>query len=375
MVPRRLFKNRDLPPQNYQHLCGNKRERELASLPLPGVDRLVEIRSPEGKRDFDPKDYRALYRYCFPEPDEQSLWSSMVGTVSDMARIDSGTEGSEELRKTYGMLRYRDVVALSGRRVVGFTSFVTMPLDEGNAVVYSLYSGTADQEFMEKQYGCQESFRGRGLASLFMLLKHGMAEEDAHKLGYAGNVAGTIMDASFIGQADDERGIRETRTRLEIYQRLGALALMLDTGSDCWVTPCFQPALSEYSNPILMHLLFRERGVDSKRLGQVSEIDLELARNLASAYASTYAWQSTPGEIVEMDGFIGARFAAAKRAILVPLGFLPNITELASMDPMLKTQVERDYGPVGEHAERIIRAISQMDPWRRPFLSDMIPIR
>ncbi len=357
MVPRALFRNRVISPNDYRHLAGSRKEVELAGLPLPGVDRLVEIRSPEGKRDFNPKDYRALYRYCFPEPDEQSPWSSMKGTFSDMARIDSGTEGSEELRKTYGMLRYRDVVALSGRRVVGFTSFVTMPLDTGNAVVYSLYSGMADQAFMITQYGSTDNFRGKGMASLFMLIKHGMAEEDARKLGYAGNVAGTMMDASFIGQADTETGIRETRTRLEVYQRLGALALMLDTGSDCWITPCFQPALSEYSNPILMHLLFRERQANPERLGGVSEIDLGLARNLAGAYASTYAWQSTPAEISEMDGFIDTRFAAAKRAILVPVERLPNMATLASMDSVLKEQVERDYGPVDEHGARIKTAL------------------
>jgi hypothetical protein len=357
MVPRALFRNRDISPNDYRHLAGSRKEVELAGLPLPGVDRLVEIRSPKGKRDFNPKDYRALYRYCFPEPDEQSPWSSMAGTFSDMARIDSGTEGSDMLRKTYGMLRYRDVVALSGRQVVGFTSFVTMPLDSGNAVVYSLYSGTADQAFMITQYGRLDNFRGKGLASLFMLVKHGMAEEDARKLGYAGSVAGTMMDASFIGQADSETGIRETKTRLEINQRLGALALMLDAGSGCWVTPCFQPALSEHSNPILMHLLFRERQANPERLGGISEIDLGLARNLAAAYASTYAWQSTPDEISEMDGFVDSRFAAAKRAILVPVEHLPDITALASADPMLRDQVERDYGQPGEHAKMIKTAL------------------
>ncbi|MDD5172369.1 MAG: hypothetical protein PHF60_05025 [Candidatus ainarchaeum sp.] len=339
------------------HLSGSERERKLVSLPLPEVDRFVEIRSPKGKRDFDTADYRALYRYCFPEPDEQSPWSSMVGTITDTARIDSGTEGSEALRKKYGSLRYRDVVALNGRRVVGFTSFVTMPLDSNNGIVYSLYTGMADKAFMGSQYGSSQNFRGRDLVSLFMVLRHGMAEEDAQKLGYARNVAGTMMDASFIGQGHDAQDIRDTRKRLDIYGHLGALVLMLDAGSGCWITPCFQPALAENSNPLLMHLLFRERQIDYKRIAPVSEIDLELARNLARAYASSYDWQSSPVEIDEMRGFMDTRFAAAKRAILVRPEDLPNMAVLASMDDVLKKQVERDYGSLSEHARRIERAL------------------
>jgi hypothetical protein len=357
MVPRILFKNREVSPQDYQHLCGHNRERALSTLQLPGVDRFVEIRSPRGKSDFNPADYRSLYRYCFPKPDEQSPWSSMIGTVSDMARIDSGTEGSEQLRRTYGLLRYRDMVALSDKRVVGFTSFVTMPLCSENAVVYSLYSGIADQAFMGSRYGRQENFRGRGLVNLFMLLRHGIAEDDARTLGYARNVAGTMMDASFIGQANNDREIRETRTRLEIYRHLGALVLMLDAGSGCLVTPCFQPALAEESNPLLMHLLFRERQVNPARLARVTEVGLEMARNLARAYASSYDWQSTPEEIDKMRGFMDTRFASAKRAVLVPPEHLLDIAALASMDPLLKAQVERDYGPINEHAERIRTAL------------------
>lgn len=355
MVQRGIFKNRVLRLEGYKDLAGNERERMLASLPLPGID-FVEWKSPEGKRDFNPSDYRALYEHCFPNPDEQSPWSEMKGTISDMARIDKAVKGSAKLQKKYKALRYHDVVVLSEKDVIGFTSFATIPLDSENTVVYGLYAGVADPAFMKKQYGGGRYLIGNDIISRLYVLAHGLAQEDAMKRVYAKNVAGTFMESEFIGQANDEQGIRETKARLRMHSSHGALTMMLDTGNGL-ITPCVQPALSDDSNPLLMHLLFRERMINPDRLDRITEIDLRTAMNLMRSHAYSYEWQSTESEIVQMHRTIDQRIGAAKRAILVPPRELPNIVELARMDPMLMAQVERDYGSIAEHSQRIKSAL------------------
>ncbi len=345
---KRVFRNRELQLKDFTHLCGTTRERQVVSA-APMVDRFIELRSPRGRRDFDPAHYRELYRHCFPNPDEQSPWSAMIGTVRDMNHIDR----SLKLQRKYRFLRYHDVVALKGRAVVGFTSFATMSLADGRTVAYDLYTGVADRLFMLDTYGINRNFRSFGIAHSFYVLRHGIAEEDGKKLGYASEVAGTILESEMIGQGNDEQSIRDTRTRLQIHQRMGALTLMIDAGSDCWITPHLQPRLSDDSNPLLMHLLFRQLQLDGVSTDQISEIDRDLATSLLRAYIYSFEHQSTEAEIAEMLDNMNSRLTAGKRFILVPPDKLPDMVTLARNDPFLREQIERDHGSLDEHARKV----------------------
>ncbi|MCI0562966.1 MAG: GNAT family N-acetyltransferase, partial [Nitrososphaera sp.] len=285
--------------------------------------------------------------------DELSPWRDMMGSVYELNHIDN----SPELQKKYRFLRYHDLVAVWGGKVVGFTSFATMPLGTGESVVYNLYTGVADSKFMSDTYGRNQDFRSRGIGRSFYVIRHGMAEEDCRKLGYAREVSGTVFESEFIGQAKNEEEIRYTRSRLDIHQRHGALTLMIDTGSGCWITPHLQPKLSEDSDTLLLHLLYRKLRID-QRLDKITEIDKDLARALLKAYIYNFEHQSTESELQEMRGNMESRFAAAKRFILVPPDQLPDMGKLASMDPMLAEQVRRDYGSIEEHEKKIKKALS-----------------
>jgi hypothetical protein len=342
-------RNRELDPKEFRRFCGTDRERRLIEAPI--ADRFVELRCPRGRRDFEPKDYWQLYRHCYPNPNEQSPLSEMIGSLLEMNRID----GSAKLQGKYGKLRYHDILALRGREVIGFTSFATMPLIEYSSIVYNIYTGVADPKFLRNRYGSDPA--PIGISDMFYPLRHGMAEEDAKKLGYKGFVRGTILESNFIGQANDERGIRYTKGLLEFHQYQGALTLMIDAGSGCWITPCVQPSLSEDSKPILLHLLYRKQEVHAGELSHISEIDIDLVRGLMRSYALNFDYQSSEEEIRFMRDFVDSRLRAAKRLILVPPEHLPDIVELARMDPVLKAQVERDHGPLEKHAERIKSAL------------------
>ncbi|MEW5996015.1 MAG: hypothetical protein AB1657_00260 [Candidatus Micrarchaeota archaeon] len=357
------FHNRELQPSDYEPLATPREQKLLEKLRSLGVDCFVEWRSPRGMRDFNPADYRALYRYCFPVRDEQSPWADMVRSIREMNLVDR----SRTLWKKYGPLRYHDILALSGRRIVAFTSFATAafgPYGFKDAIVYNIYTGTADREFMRTHYGRDEDFTGRGISRLFYLLRHGIAVEDGVRLGYIdpeampfSRVAGTILEAEFIGQADTPKGIRKTRNALLAHQRMGALVLMVDAGSGCWITPCLMPKLWVDSNPLLWHLLFRPLEQDESRAVRVSKIDSGLARCLVNAYVYNFAYQCEPDELVEYRAEVDRRLAAAKRFLLVPVQSLPTMAQLAHYDPMLKEQLERDFGPLDEHEKRMEAAL------------------
>ena len=349
MTYKPAVRNRELDPKEFRRFCGTDRERRLIEAPI--VDRFVELRCPRGKRDFEPKDYWRLYRHCYPNPNEQSPLSEMVGSLLEMNRID----GSEKLQEKYGKLRYHDILALRGREVIGFTSFATMPMNEHSTVVYNLYTAVADAKFLRKRYGSGPA--PIGISDMFYPLRHGLAHEDAEKLRYGAWARGTILESNFIGQANEGRGIRYTKGLLEFHRQQGALTLMIDAGSGCWLTPCVQPCLSEKSDPILLHLLYRKQEAYAGELSRINEIDIEIARGLMRSYAMNFDYQSSAEEIKFMRDFVDSRLRAAKRAILVPPEYLPDMAELARMDPVLKAQVERDHGPLETHAERIKSAL------------------
>lgn len=344
------FHNREVEPKDYGHLA-TPNERKLLRTPIIG--RFMEFHSPKGMRDFNPGDYRDLYRHCFPARDEQSPWVDMVRSIREMNYVDS----SRALQKKYGLLRYHDILALSGRHVVAFTSFATAPLGSGEAIVYNIYNGTADREFIRSHYGRDEDFTSRGISRLFYLLRHGLAEEDGKRLGYASSVAGTIFESEFIGQAQAPERIINTRDRLFVHFIMGASALMADTGSGCWITPCLMPKLWADSNPLLWHMLFRPLDPEAVQQDRVSEIDPALARSLVEAYVLNFAYQCEPDELVEYRAEVERRLSAAKKFILVPPHRLPNMAELARSDPMLRMQVERDFGPLEQHERRIRSAL------------------
>jgi hypothetical protein len=92
-------------------------------------------------------------------------------------------------------------------------------------------------------------------------------------------------------------------------------------------------------------------------MGNVSEIDSGLARNLVEAYVLNFAYQCEPDELVEYRAEVEKRLSAARRFILVPPQSLPTMAQLANYDPMLKEQLERDFGTLEQHEKRIQNAL------------------
>jgi hypothetical protein len=355
--------NRELTLLDYSGYAGN--ENELARLRHAAevADKFFEMRSPTGKKDFKPNDARDLYRYLFPNKDEAEPWyAAIVTRLKEMLRLDS----SKELQKKYGDSRFHAITAVSKGNVVGYTQFSTMPLEGGNVVVFWQYGGVADKNFMKKRYGRQENFREEGIGSAYYVFRHGIAAQDAEKMGYKNGVAGTILEAEFIGQADNESDMRFTKTRLHIHRQMGAKAIMLEMEDGSLVTAHMQPRLSLTSNPILLHMCFRPLRFNEEEGRKTTVMDKDLARSLVMSYIDNFDREGfDKKDVQEAREILQDRFAKAKRILLVPPENLPNICELARMDPLLKKQVENDYGSVEAQEARIKKALAETAPAAR----------
>lgn len=361
-------KNEKLELGTFAPFAGNEGELERLTHATEVADSFYEMKSPSGKAEFNPKDARDLYRYLFPNKDEAEGWYSAIEPrIKEMARLDRDPEVAEK----FGDSRFHAITATSKGKngesnVVGYTQFSTMPLEDGSVVVFWQYGGVADKQFMKNQYGRNENFRQEGIGSAFYAFRHGIADGDAKKMGYTGGVAGTILEAEFIGQADNEDDIRFTKTRLHIHRQMGAKAMILEMEDGSWVTAHMQPRLSPTSNPILLHMCFRPLKYDENEGKKTTEMSKAQAKALVMSYIDNFNREGfDPKDVEEARQILKDRFARAKRVLLVPPENLPNLVEMARMDPLLKKQVENDYGSLETQEKKIKAALAvEKEPTR-----------
>jgi hypothetical protein len=349
-------KNEKLELGAFAGMAGNANELERLTHATEVADAFFEMKSTGSMKDFIPNKARDLYRYLFPNRDEAEPWyAAIVTRIKKMARRDK----DPEIAKEFGDSRFHAIVATSRKDVVGYTQFSTMPLEDKSVVVFWQYGGVADHEFMRTQYKRDETFRQEGIGSAFYAFRHGIAANDAKEMGYQNSVRGTILEAEFIGQAENPEDIRFTKTRLHIHRQMGAKAIMLEMEDGSLVTAHMQPRLSPTSNPILLHMCFRPLKYDESEGKKTTEMDKAQARALIMSYIDNFDREGfNPKDVQEARGILQQRFAKAKRVLLVPPENLPNLIELARMDPLLRKQVENDYGPLEAHEQKINAALA-----------------
>lgn len=354
-VPQWRADNRRLTLDAYADQAGNPEELERMKKAASTVDSFFEFRSPESTANFKPKDARDLYRWLFPNMDEQEPWYiAIVSRLKEMLHINT----SRELRRKYGDSRFHAVVGVSKGDVVGYTQFSTMPLDSGGTVVFWQYGGVANREFMQKQYGRtedvgREGFRQEGVASAFYAFRHGIAEEDARRMGRKG-CDGTILECELLGMGVTQEEIAFTKTRLHIHRQMGAKAMMIEMEDGRLLTAHLQPRLSPTSQPILLHMLFRPKNFNPAKGKEIEIMDTGLARDVVMSFIDNFDREGFDKKDVQAAREeMQRRFAGAKRVLLMPPEKLPDIIAMAKMDPLLRSQVIRDYGSMEAHEARV----------------------
>ncbi|MEW6722770.1 MAG: hypothetical protein AB1324_05910 [Candidatus Micrarchaeota archaeon] len=353
---KRKKENTELELVDYIEYAGNEGELDKFLGANLVVDRFMEMRDPNDHSAFRPNDARALYEHMFPNKDEAEDWKgSVLPRIREMARL----EAEPELKRKYGDSRFHSIVAVNDGDVVGYSQFSTMPVGGGSVVVFGQYTGVADKRFMEQNYHRKETFREEGVHSAVFVFRHGIAAEDAKEMGYHKGVIGTIIESEFKGQADNADDIRFTNLRLHIHRQHGAKAMILEMEDGSWVSAHMQPRLSADSNPIILHMLFRPLKFDEADTKRTTTMDIATAQSLIMSYIDNFDREGfDPKDVDEARKILLERFSKAKRVLLVPPEELPDISAMARMDPLLREQVERDYGSMELQEERIRSALA-----------------
>ena len=87
-------------------------------------------------------------------------------------------------------------------------------------------------------------------------------------------------------------------------------------------------------------------------------MDKELAKSVALSYIDNFDREGfDKKDVDEARREVLGRFGRAKRVLLVDPQNLPTIVELAKSDPILRAQIERDYGSFDAYAELIKKAL------------------
>jgi len=298
----------------------------------------------ENEEEFDAA--MALYVSLFPDPDERQDPEMIRKRLKDMAKIDT----DPALQAKYGKSRFHVLVGRDAEgRVVAYSQFSTLPLSEelDQNIVYHQYVGFADEAFMQEHYGVEGGLRGGGHSYTINAAQRLLAALDAKNAGFENGTAGAILESEHIGQAKatDKRALYFTRLRLEIHNRMGAKAIMLEMEDDSLVSPHMQPRLDKDSDPVLLLMLFRPPTYDKSAIGTTEEMDLERAKAFFQAYFDNFRRVGfNEKDIAEAEAIVMEKFARAKKAVLVPPHKLPDITELAKADPDLMAQVKKKYG-------------------------------
>jgi len=343
----------------YANHIGNAEELKRLNTAMEAVDAFYEMKSPAGKADFDPKEAWDLYRYLFPDKNEREPVGEIKERLDRMLKLVN----SKELQRHYQDSRFHAITGVSKGSVVAYTQFSTMPLGNDQTVVFWQYGGTADDKYMAEKHGRQnETFRELGVASAFYVFRHGIAEHDAEKMGRKGGCVGTILESEMKGMGPDEESIRFTEKRLRIHNRMGAKIMMLEMEDGTLLNAHLQPRLTPTTQPIILHMMFRPKNYDSSKIGETEMMDKGMAEKLVMSFVDNFDVEGFDKKDVEFARTImRERLANTKRVLLLPPEKVPNIIELAKMDPILMEQVVHDYGSLGKLEAMIKSATDKPD--------------
>jgi len=343
-----------LSVEDFIKFARSKEEEERIRENFKGLT-CIDITDPE-KIAF--QESMKLYEYAFPNDDEREETSLIFDRIKAMQNM------TPELKKQYRDRRFHAVAIINDKnQAVGYAQFTVLPFggEKDRVVVYGQYVAAADREFMKDKYGSSEHFRRKGVYGSLGMLAPLMAAMDAEQMEYKNGYDGAFIESEMVGQAEDPDEIRFTQVRLNIHAALGAKAVMLELENGGFVSPHMQPKLSEDSDPIQLLMLYRPDDYLTQDASATVEMTKETAAMLENAFLDSLQSEGfNQQSIDEARQVLQDKLSRTKRALLMPVWEVPQITEVAKNDPLLAKQIERDYGcSVEEHAANVKKALEE----------------
>lgn len=274
----------------------------------------------------------ALYEYLFPNPDEREPTSDIK------ARLKTYDSGTKEDGGGFHALAIADKQG----DVIGYTQGSTVPSDKG-LFFYWQYGGVADREFMKKTYGKDSNPREHGILNTI----HGANAATLVAAAKQTNqpALGMVWESEPRGLGDDAASIKFTGTRLDVHNRAGGRVMMGMTAEGELVNIHYQPRLTEDSEPIALHMMYRglsyEEG-DEKKKGELPKADGE---SIMMAWIENFRREGfAEKDVAEAEAEIRARLARSTKIVLLPADQVPDAITLAKTDPIMEKQILDMYG-------------------------------
>lgn len=313
----------------------------------------VDLADPESKVFADSM---RLYEYAFPNSDEREDSELIAERIKSMQNI------TPELQERYGDRRFHAIAIVNKEnQVVGYAQFSVLPFggEKDKVVAYGQYVAAADEEFMQKQYEKPANFRRKGVYGALSMVGEVVSSREAAAMDYKNGFGGGYIESEMLGQAEDPDDIRFTSTRLDIHASLGFKALVLELEDGQIVNLHMQPKLSEDSQPVQLLMLYRPDNYLSQPPSATIEIDKEIAASLEESFLQSLTAEGFDAKsIEEAREALRDKISRTKRAVLMPVREVPDITKLAQGDPSLAAQIERDYGCTPEeHLKKVKKAL------------------
>jgi len=221
----------------------------------------------------------ALYSEAFPDKDEREPQGMIRERVRDYQSGDSCHENTQ----------FHVLTAVDTRadRVVGYTQWSTLTY-EANVGYF--------------EYICVDpDYRRMGIFTELEAARLTVSDNDL-RTGKKGRVRGSIREAEFIGQGKDESAREFTKARLEIHQRNGERAVLLERDDGSLAPFWMQPPLTASSDPIMLHLLFQEAEPVKRDPENVGEMPKETLRDIISGMMNYFS-----------DGYFDSLMIEAKK--------------------------------------------------------------
>jgi len=279
-----------------------------------------------------------LYETLFPNKDERESTKD----ITDRLKKDDGT--------------YHVLIAVDKgeKNVIGYNAFSTVPLADKKVMVYWQYGGVADNKYMQKRARPDDNFRRQGIGTDFYVIRHGLAAQDAQKMGHKNGVVGTILEAEFPGQGETASDIAYTASRLDIHNKNGAKIMLAKMADGSLMSLHMQPKLDEDSNPLMLLMLFRPLNYTDQEAKTTTTMDKKTARSIIMSWIGNFDKEEfDPKDVDYARQILKTRLDKAVEILLVPPSEVPTMTEMAKSDPVLREQIIRDYGSFEAHEKLV----------------------
>lgn len=271
----------------------------------------------------------ALFAHSFPNPDEREPVEDIVQRIKRYELAGPDADGGE----------FHSHVFLNAKRqVLAYSQGSVMPCGKDGLCYFWQYGCVADGDFTQKHYSFPTGARNQGLSKWMHWVNTETLGCCAARKGLK-SLDLEVWETEQLGLGANELEVKYAATRLQIHTKSGARVLLgLKKDGKTFVNPYVQSRLSPESDPIVLHLLVRQKTASM-------EIGMDAAKAIVlRGLVENFRREGFPKQDVdEVELEMQNRFAECDKIVLLSFHELPTAFELARTDKLFESQLVKLY--------------------------------